>query len=610
MILFVIITFILLYIIGQVVEHIFKMQMDNIVKSIVDGFCITLALFQLIAYPIQIREGSFYFLVGIIIFGVVFTICLFTVIYKQKGDLFSIKKVKRQYLGIKILFLLLIVIQLVGSSWFYHEDDDDAYYVALSTSMIETGVVTSDMQYVTTGVESNIGDIRPNISTWEAFIAVCAFLFKIHPAILAHTVMPFLLILIAYMTIYCVAEKLFCKEKECEKKSLYFCVFFCILNIFAGYAVYSTGCFLLLRIWQGKAVLVNIIFPALLVNCLSIMNGSHGKRYFIWNSILLIAGVCTTVIGVYLLPIYYLIVGIPYLIITDWKISRKLLFRAVASLLPIVVYGVAALLTIVTNNAEYLNAAPPSWMVLFKRNMLQGYNWVLFLISLFYIIFYGKRIPKIFLIGSTLGLFLSFLNPLFCKIVAQKITGVDVYWRLYWIVPLYYAISYAVVELLLLVKRKYLRCIELVLMIFIIGKSGYFIYQDPYFYEHKNLYKLPNEVINIVDTILDDSIENPCVLLPENLGAKVRQYSANIKLVVSRYSYQKNNKIEGMNETVGDFYQYLYNKQEYNIEYLTERLLTLKVDYLVCKNGNGNLESERIHLKDIVDGYQIYYIER
>ena len=241
MILFVIITFILLYIIGQVVEHIFKMQMDNIVKSIVDGFCITLALFQLIAYPIQIREGSFYFLVGIIIFGVVFTICLFTVIYKQKGDLFSIKKVKRQYLGIKMLFLLLIVIQLVGSSWLYHGDNDDAYYVALSTSMIETGVVTSDMQYVTTGVESNIGDIRPNISTWETFIAVCAFLFKIHPAILAHTVMPFLLILIAYMTIYCVAEKLFCEEKECEKKSLYFCVFFCILNIFAGYAVYSTG---------------------------------------------------------------------------------------------------------------------------------------------------------------------------------------------------------------------------------------------------------------------------------------------------------------------------------------------------------------------------------
>ena len=117
-------------------------------------------------------------------------------------------------------------------------------------------------------------------------------------------------------------------------------------------------------------------------------------------------------------------------------------------------------------------------------------------------------------------------------------------------------------------------------------------------------------MINIVDTILDDSIENPCVLLPENLGAKVRQYSANIKLVVSRYSYQKNNKIEGMNETVGDFYQYLYNKQEYNIEYLTERLLALKVDYLVCENGNGNLESERIHLKDIVDGYQIYYIER
>ena len=342
----------------------------------------------------------------------------------------------------------------------------------------------------------------------------------------------------------------------------------CISVSFSVYQIYLQdmqfilqGVFLLLRIWQGKAVLVNIIFPASLVNCLSIMNGSHGKRYFIWNSILLIAGVCTTVIGVYLLPIYYLIVGIPYLIITDWKISRKLLFRAVVSLLPIVVYGVAVLLTIVTNNAEYLNAAPPSWMVLFKRNMLQGYNWVLFLISLFYIIFYGKRIPKIFLIGSTLGLFLSFLNPLFCKIVAQKITGVDVYWRLYWIVPLYYAISYSAVELLLLVKRKYLRYIELVLMIFIIGKSGYFIYQDPYFYEHKNLYKLPNEVINIVDTILDDSIENPCVLLPD-------------------------------------------------IEYLTERLLALKVDYLVCKNGNGNLESERIHLKDIVDGYQIYYIER
>lgn len=609
MILFIILVFIFLYFMGKLVSDIFKMKINSIFEAVVNGFCFILALFQIIAYPIQARNGSFYLLLILFVISILLFV-IYVLVIKKERKIFLLRRIETKFLGIKSILIFLVIIQSIGSAWFHHIDDDDAYFVSLSSSIMETDVVTSDMVYATTGFKDDISDGRPDTATWEALIAVSSTAFRIHPAILAHTVLPFLLIMIAYMAVYCVAKNFFYKDSECEKKSLYFCIFFCVINIFAGYTVYSTGCFLLLRIWQGKAVLVSIIFPALLANCLYIMNGNHEKKYFVWNSVILIAGICTSVIGVYLLPIYYLVIGIPYLLTINWKNSKKLLFPAFLSLLPVLVYAIAALLTILTQNAGYMNANPPSWILLFKRNMLMGgYYWVLFLISIIYITFCGKRIHRVFFIGSTLCLFLSFLNPFFCRIVAQKITGVGVYWRLYWVVPIYYAISFTAVELLFLIKQNYIKCIWFTLVIIIIGKSGYFMYQAPHFYEHKNLYKLPNEVITIMDTILEDSVDNPCILLPDNLATKARQYSANVKLAVGRYSYRRNNIIEGTEETIGEFYQYLYHKNEYNTKYIEDRLLAMQVNYLVRKDDNINLESEYVHLKTIIDGYQIYYID-
>lgn len=79
----------ILYSLGKLGAYILKMPMNGFMRIMVDGFCLLLAIFQIIAYPIQVRKGSFYFLVGIVITGVVIlAICAFIISYKRRNIFF------------------------------------------------------------------------------------------------------------------------------------------------------------------------------------------------------------------------------------------------------------------------------------------------------------------------------------------------------------------------------------------------------------------------------------------------------------------------------------------------------------------------------------------
>lgn len=590
------------FIIGNFICRLLKFE-QTLAKNICIGFVFILAVFQIIAYPFSIFKGSFKVLVF------TYVIILIALLVLSIPSISSFKLIFKLSIKDKVLFGLiisLILLQSLFSSYLYHADDDDAYFVTVSSTVIETDIISSNTQYVTTGIDTLQVDTRSNTATWEYFVAFLSEIYSVEPVIIAHAVLPLLLIPLSYLAIYLVAVQLVNKASR-----MYFMLVYALLNLFGGYAVYSTACFLLLRIWQGKAVLVCIIFPVLLANCIElILSNKQKKNFFLYNAVILLAGVCTSVIGVYLTPIYYFIIGVPYMISIGWKESKKLIIPTVLSLVPCGSFALISFIQVIKNNSEYLNAPSPSWFDIFKLNMMSGYYSVLYLISLIYILIKGKRIHKIILFWGTVFIFLTFLNPLFSKFVSQKITGVDVYWRLYWTLPIYYSISFFVSEILCKIKNIVLKCVCIISLTGILTISGHFIYQKPYFSRHENMYKLPNEVISIVDYILDKnkSIKKPNVLFPDDLAAKVRQYSTKVVTVWSRNLYQGNTIIPNTDKTLNSFYYSLYSDPTLESETIYENLKFLGVEWLIMPENNRLINNENIILQDTLNGYSIYYI--
>jgi hypothetical protein len=593
------------FLIGNYVCYLLKFT-KRITKSFCVGFITILSIFQLISYPFNIFNGSFANLV--ILYLIVIAILLLLSINYLRFEKLSLSSLvlNKNKIILTILIFILVIVQSFLSSYLYHEDDDDAYFITVAATVIETNEVSSDVQFASTGLISEQVIPRSDTATWEYFIAFLSYVFSIKPVILAHTILPLLLIPISYMCMDQVASALI--DVKARK---YFLLIIILLNFFGGYAAYSSASFLLLRIWQGKAVLVSIIFPILLANCIELIknhieNNNKWKSNLVFISMILLAGVCTSVIGVYLTPLYYVIIGAPYLISIGLKKAKNILLPIILSLLPCGIFTVISFIQVLMYNKDYMNSSAPDWLSIFKINMLSRYYFILFIIGLIYVCIKGNYLQKLILFASTLFAFLSFLNPLFINFVSQKITGVDVYWRLYWTIPIYYTIAYFISDILAKSKRVY-NYASIGILILLLNNMGYFIYQQPLYSKHLNIYKIPNEVIHIVDFINENktSEHKPNVLFPENLAAKVRQYSTEVVTVWSRWLYQGTNIIPNSDITLSSFYYPLYNNEISDTEYIISNLQKLGIEWVILPY-ELSISDKRMVLIKSIDNYNIY----
>lgn len=577
----------------------------NIAKIFCVGFVLLLAVFQIIAYPFAQFNGSFKIMVIIYVLIIVILFC-FSLYYFIRNIEFKITiKFKKRVIILGGILVALILCQTILSTYLYHDDDDDGYFITVSSTTIESDSVSSNVQYATTGIKSTQVEKRSNTATWEYLTAVLSYMFNIEPVIVAHTVLPILLIPLSYLAVYLISMFF-----VSDNYRLYFMIIYALTNMYGGYSVYSTAAFLLLRIWQGKAVLVSIIFPILLANCIELMKvNKHKPQYWIFNSLILLAGVCSSVIGVYLTLIYYITIGIPYMFMIGWKESKKIIFKIIISIIPCAIFTIISLIQVIKNNYLYMQAIPPNWYNVFKDNMLSKYYIILFIVAFIYTLIKGDYIQKIVICGTTIFSFLTFLNPFLCNIVSQKITGVDVYWRLYWTLPIYYSIAFFLSHIICNMKKIKYIVVGIIVITITLNYMGRYIYQEPYYSKHTNMYKLPNEVIDIVNYILKNKDEDkPDVLFPENLAAKARQYSIEVTTVWSRNLYQGNNIVPNMNITLNSFYYSLYSGQLTNIEYILDVLYNLNVEWLVVPKTLGFLEGEQLPLLVTIDGYNVYKV--
>ncbi len=159
---------------------------------------------------------------------------------------------------------------------------------------------------------------------------------------------------------------------------------------------------------------------------------------------------------------------------------------------------------------------------------------ILFFISILYIIFKEKEQKnKALFVYFPIMILLITLNPIFNKIVGKIFTD-TVYWRVYWMIPLGITIAYAAVKFINSQDQKLKKGVATVVVIITIIASGKLIYNKDNYFKTGNLYKVPDEVLEVVEVIRSTKEDYKKALTSEQLVPYIRLIDANIELAFRR----------------------------------------------------------------------------
>ena len=248
---------ILYYAFGTLITRHMKKEAASVTFTVLAGFFLYYAVFQVIAIPMALlkRPLSNLSLSWAIILAAVLVYSVWN--HRQwavagKGAV-RLLKASPLFWAMIGLVLLQICVTTVWQTDFW----DAAYYVGDVSLSVHTNTIS---HYDPLSRElRDVIDIRHFFAMYHMQDAVICQLTGIHPLVETKTIMAAVVLLITNMIYYRMARLFF---KENSKAVLLMLAFAFIVNLFS-YTMYTASGFLFLRTYEGKAVLGNVILPAL-----------------------------------------------------------------------------------------------------------------------------------------------------------------------------------------------------------------------------------------------------------------------------------------------------------------------------------------------------------
>ncbi|MCD8096650.1 MAG: DUF6077 domain-containing protein [Lachnospiraceae bacterium] len=316
---------------GYAVRRLLKLKKEGIVCSIVVGALCWWALMELILVPMTMKLASFSSFVVVysaaaMLFALAGLFCWRDIL----DDLKTFAENWKQYLTLgHLAALLLIVFEL----WFLHHhmylEWDDTYYVNLANVAISSDRIY--WVYPETGTLVDF-DKRYVLSLWPIFYAWLSKLTGVAATVMAHTIMPWLMIPLAYMVYILIGKRLFEDNVQLQGMFLAFAV---LVHLYMS-GEHTTGLsFLTITPWVGKGILAAIILPALFYWLLRAMRDG-GARNWIMLGVTGLGGCLTSSMGIMLTPLF---VGIAVFLLTLQKRQIRYLAYGILSCLPCILLG-------------------------------------------------------------------------------------------------------------------------------------------------------------------------------------------------------------------------------------------------------------------------------
>ena len=553
---------------------------NRVSKILVYGTIFSLAIFEIIGIPFSgfHWSGKILKLASLFIYSALILISFF---YKRN---IKIKVVKEKSIS-AVIAIVIVLLLAFTSAYLFTENADDSYYISTSLENILNNLNEKD---ASTGLALSSSQNNYKLTLYETYVGIFSQIFGIEPAIFFHVSITFIFIIISFCCYFTLTERFF----EDNKKRCLLITTLAIIFLFSGFSNRLTGAFLLGRIWQGKAIFLNVIVPFIFYNLLDLETNTRKRIVLLWISA--VAAVCLNPIAIYFVPIIYGLYGM--ILLTKRKISQIL--KLIIVLIPNIVLFI--LFIIISKTGVIAVQIDSSVNIDFLRTLKNfigtGYHFYLFLICLISIIFVGDKNAKILFVFTPIFSIVFLLNPIMGSYVAKYITHSAVYWRLFWLLQMEICIAYTIIRVYELIKYKKLKVVFMITSIIIIMLTGEFLYTEKNgFKKHENLYKIPQFIINHTNYILEHSEGKQIVVAPpEPLHAvTMRQLINDIILFWSRDMYMEDPFLYIQNEETFDkakiYNIYKDGKPSFSIEKFDELLERYEVDWLIIGSDDDEL---------------------
>lgn len=302
-----------------VINQLFKEKKTDALLAVVCGVICMLAIFYVFVIPMMFLRIPLHILM--ICWGILILTLSGMAIYLNMKQWKDIINYNFQQIKAMPWFAILVIVLVVGQAFilagYTHDDDDDAFFVAAANTDATTDTIFQYDPY--TGLLYNPSEevslasfpSRYVMSPFPTFIALVSKLVQTHPAIVAHTIIPAIFIPLSYTILAVLGKRLF-SEKPAEV--MLFLLFLCIINIFGFISIYTNSTFLLFRIWQGKAVLANIVLPAILYFAFRAMPGKAKIGEWTMLFACALTACLTSSMGIVLAPIMIGCLGLVFAI--------------------------------------------------------------------------------------------------------------------------------------------------------------------------------------------------------------------------------------------------------------------------------------------------------
>lgn len=171
------------------------------------------------------------------------------------------------------MFIALLIVQLYYAygyeinEWSY----DDYDYVVNSQDTISSDTIAY-VNYINGNMPFTA--VKRAITAWPTYIAYLSKISGFEVTTVCHTILPVVLIVVAYGVYYYIAKRLFGDYEN----QIIFLIILATLNIFGFYSHYSPVFRLLGTIWQGKAVLSVIAIPFLIVYLFEVYSSEENRK--------------------------------------------------------------------------------------------------------------------------------------------------------------------------------------------------------------------------------------------------------------------------------------------------------------------------------------------
>lgn len=175
----------------------------------------------------------------------------------------------------------------------------------------------------------------------------------------------------------------------------------------------------------------------------------------------------------------------------------------------------------------------------FWQYFADGWYFYFMIAAVLYVIIrrHARKKAGFFAYAAIILLILIF-NPVVTAIVEKMLEG-NVYWRVFWTLPLIPLIAYVVTDIAWERREWFMRLLACVMFAGIIMVGGKWIYTQENFTKAENTYKIPDQAAGVCELIMEDGAEGRAIVHPD-LITYLRQYSADVTMLYGRRGYSSN----------------------------------------------------------------------